>query len=464
MTAQTKTALEPSANRSKKRTDGWVNILAGVGKKHDKTRYTQAADFEYLDKVTLSNIWNSGGIGSKVVSCVAEDMTRAWIEIEGDDNGDIAEALDTLKAETAFYEAIVAARLFGGSLIIVGTADTDDLAKPRTAQKGAQEVKFLKVYSKPRITIFSSDIVTDPTSAHFEDVAKFSIQTEDGRMFDVHRSRCLLFKGTRWATETGAISWEDRYWGMSALQQIWEEVRTQGSTMQAVANLMLEYNISVYNLSNLGELIAQGNDRAVSNRLDIINMSKSMINGVILGENEKYSRETATTTGLDKLLELHMLQLSAVSNIPTTRLFGRSASGLNATGENDMRSYYDTISSKQKTQLRPPLQELLNIIAGEKVSFKFNPLWVPSESQLIEMRSKQASTDKTYIDAQVLSAEEVRSARFLNGYSFSTSVEDETIPTDEKDAQIEELTAQLTAAQSAQTATPQKTAEEQNAV
>lgn len=448
--------------RIKKRTDGWINILAGVGRRSDKTRASAASDFVYLDKVQLSNLWNSGGIGSKVVSCVAEDMTRAWIEIEGDEDGKLSEMLDTLKAESVFYEAICAARLFGGSLIVVGTADSADLATPRSTAKSAQEVKYLKVYTKPRIQIFSSDIVTDATSAHFEDVSKFTIQTDDGRIFDVHRSRCILFKGSRWATETGSISWEDRYWGMSALQQIWEELRTQGTSMQAIANLLLEFNITTYSLSNLAELVAQGNDAAVSARLDIINASKSMINAVILGENEKMNRDTVTTTGLDKLLELQMLQLCAVSNIPMTRLFGRSASGLTATGDNDMTMYYDSIASKQKTQLRPALQELLNLIAGKRMSFKFNPLDTPSEAELIEMKSKQASTDKTYIDAQVISAEEVRANRFLNGFSFATHVESEELETNDKDETIKELTAQLQNQQNQQN--QQKKGEEQNAV
>jgi hypothetical protein len=59
---------------------------------------------------------------------------------------------------------------------------------------------------------------------------------------------------------------------------------------------------------------------------------------------------------------------------------------------------------------------------------KFNPVWVPSLKELIEMRKQQAETDRTYIETGVLGSEEVRKNRFVGGYSFETSVEGELTP------------------------------------
>ncbi|MHC4649101.1 MAG: hypothetical protein ACYTBJ_26925 [Planctomycetota bacterium] len=54
---------------------------------------------------------------------------------------------------------------------------------------------------------------------------------------------------------------------------------------------------------------------------------------------------------------------------------------------------------------------------------EFNPVWEPTPTELLEMKKKQAETDKTYIDTGVLTAEEVRESRFENGYSFETQLQ-----------------------------------------
>jgi hypothetical protein len=57
-------------------------------------------------------------------------------------------------------------------------------------------------------------------------------------------------------------------------------------------------------------------------------------------------------------------------------------------------------------------------------SLEFNPLWQPTEQETVEMRNKQAETDKIYIEQQVLTPEEVTLSRFGGDeYSIETSVD-----------------------------------------
>ena len=50
-----------------------------------------------------------------------------------------------------------------------------------------------------------------------------------------------------------------------------------------------------------------------------------------------------------------------------------------------------------------------------------------------ETREIQSRTDKNYVDAGVLSQEEVRKNRFVGGYALETSVEDEALIDLDKD-------------------------------
>ena len=65
------------------------------------------------------------------------------------------------------------------------------------------------------------------------------------------------------------------------------------------------------------------------------------------------------------------------------RLFGQSPAGLSATGESDIRSYYDSINAKQEVRLRNPVEMILKVLwrscfgepAPQDMSFEFTPLW-----------------------------------------------------------------------------------------
>jgi len=46
---------------------------------------------------------------------------------------------------------------------------------------------------------------------------------------------------------------------------------------------------------------------------------------------------------------------SSASDIPVIRLIGTSATGLNGSGETDLNNYYDMLSSRQESRIRPEL-------------------------------------------------------------------------------------------------------------
>lgn len=99
---------------------------------------------------------------------------------------------------------------------------------------------------------------------------------------------------------------------------------------------------------------------------------------MILDAEEKYEKASTNISGIPELLDRFMLALSAVSGIPTSLLFGRSAAGLNATGDNDVRNFYDMVKQEQENKLKPVLEKLTRYImlskdgpfAGSKPPFR----------------------------------------------------------------------------------------------
>ena len=151
-------------------------------------------------------------------------------------------------------------------------------------------------------------------------------------------------------------------------------------------------------------MLASGNEKQLQTRISAIEMSKSLINAVLLGTDEEYVRDSASVAGLADLLDRFMMLVSAVADIPVTKLFGRSASGLNATGEGDQKSYYDKLGSEQSA-LTPEIERFIQMLVHKNglddgdYSWKWGNLTQLTSEQLANEKRINAETLRTNMDA-----------------------------------------------------------------
>jgi len=158
----------------------------------------------------------------------------------------------------------------------------------------------------------------------------------------------------------------------------------------------------------------------------------------MLDQNETYTKLGSSVSGLDGLIDKFTLALAAVSNIPVTFLMGQAPAGLQATGQSDIRMFYDNIKSEQEDVLRPVLEKLIKIIMLSKEGgfggrelegwcIKFNPLWQMDDQEKAAMRKTVAEADQIYINTGVLDPSEVAIARFGGDtYSMDIFIEEES--------------------------------------
>lgn len=136
---------------------------------------------------------------------------------------------------------------------------------------------------------------------------------------------------------------------------------------------------------------------------------KSFNRTLLLDADEDYEKKSNAFSGLDKVMQQFMVDVSGAADIPMTRLFGQSAGGLNATGDNDVRNYYDMVSAKQEAEVRPQLDYLYQILVRSELGsmpddfrFDFNPLWQVSATEQATIDKTNADRDKVYLDAGVV--------------------------------------------------------------
>ena len=117
-----------------------------------------------------------------------------------------------------------------------------------------------------------------------------------------------------------------------------------------------------------------------------------------------------TFTGLQEVYESMCLNLCGASHYPMTKLFGRSPAGMNATGESDLKNYYDYVDTLRESKLRPILDKLLPVVARsagiEALDFEisFPPLWTPTASETASIAKQKTEVIVSTFQAGLLDA------------------------------------------------------------
>jgi phage-related protein (TIGR01555 family) len=417
------------------RGDGWMNVLTGLGIcGRDKKQNAFFRITNIFNRSELDQMYRSDGVLRLIIDIFAQEMLRQGWELEGDSEGKIIGKLEELKVNEAMGNLIKWARLFGGAVCIMGIADGLPLDQP-VDEKGIRDVQWLRVFDRYQCYSRDGTFESDLNSPNYGFPNVYTVNdNRTGAVFFVHYSRILRMDWNilppRWQNF-------NQGWGDPLVQTIYEELRNYSTAFSHTATMMEDFVNGVLKIPNLTAIMAsQCGDQNVLKRLNILNLSKSTTNTMLLDGEETYEKQTTNVSGVADLIDRFMLALSAVSRIPVSLLFGRSPAGLNATGESDVRNFYDAIKTEQESKLRGVLEKLIryimiskdgpfNGVEPEYWSLQFVPLWQNTEEQDALTRRSVAETDAIYIDRGVLTPDEVAISRFGgNKWSMNTEIDE----------------------------------------
>lgn len=417
---------------SRMRLDGFMNALSRLGiKGRDKGASNEIAPPGIYSFQDLTMLYMGGGLAKRIVDIVANDATRAGWAINGDADGKILQRTKELDLVGQMADLVRWQRLYGGGLLVKNYDDGKDPARALLKPYSGKKPKLIgiKTYSAARVSVEPGDCERDPTSARFELPNCYTVKTMQGTEFKVHWTRCEVLRGTPLPDPTlETIPGKQKFWGIGDVQAVIEDLGKLTMFLNGVATLGQEMTIGKYTLANLVELLATKDYESIEKRLELMALSKSVINGVILGEGEAYERDSLSFAGVGDVTDRFMQIVAGTAGIAVSILFGRAAAGMNSTGENDVRVYYDQVSSRQRNQLALPLLNIVRDVASEfgsdtdKISITFNPIWEPTQREKVEMANTQARTDEIYERIASITREEIRQNRFQGTPTFDTSV------------------------------------------
>ena len=428
--------------KQKLHADGYQNLMNKYGTKEDVSEQYRFESGEPVTDIELTIHYEENGLFSKIIDIPAEDAVSGGfsygindIEIENFINN----SLDELDLEEKIATAIKWARLYGGSLVVMMVDDGKELEEPIDWDtiRGLEE---LLVFERPLITPDYTSIYqykpNTKQSSKFGMPEFYEISPMYGRTFRVHESRCLLFKNG--ILPSVSVRTEYRFFGIPEYVRIHKNLQETVTSHGNGVKLLDRAIQAIYKMKHLAELLAteDGEDKVLA-RLRIIDMAKGILNSIAIdAEGEDYEYKNITFSGIKDILDSTCNMLSAVTNIPQTKLFGRSPAGENSTGEGDMENYYKFVEKIQKLNLKNNIRTLLDIIliVGKvkgkyqeipRYQLKFNPLWSLSEAEQAAVDRTKAETEhikaqtaQVYVDMQALDASEVRN-RLAESEEFS---------------------------------------------
>jgi phage-related protein (TIGR01555 family) len=421
-----------------------------LGSSIDKTKKTVNVFDRIISDDELESTYLDDGLGTNIVHMIPEDMFReGWDytfpdldELEAEEiSKKYDAAMEAIGAPEKLEEGIDWARLYGGAIVLIGALDGGDLETSLRPEK-IKTFEYLRIIDRSDISFDKIEFQFDPLRPRYGLPEYYPVSFKKGKIGlaevkRVHHSRVIEIHGERVpAGATKTLTEEQRYWGVSVLQRVYRRLEILGSSIGGVGALLNELSIGKYKFQGLaGILDMPDGDRIIKKRVELMDLCKSVFRSMYFDADEDYIRETLQLGGVDSVLYIIMMLVSADTGYPITRLFGVSPAGMNATGESDMRNYYDKVRSRQQRVLKPMILRIVQIISEwQKLPepfIEFRPLKQMSEKEQAELEKAQADKDKivadtykTYID---MGAMEPYQAQFLQ---FGDSLDKIPVPED----------------------------------
>lgn len=396
--------------------DSLENLVAQLGTEQDKRTHTRFRNNKQLSRDgmqdELNALYRTDWVAGKIVDIIPDDMTREWRDFTGEITPDQVEELveeeNRVDLSGNVNNAHKWARLYGSAFIVMNIDDGQTPDKPlniNAIKKGG--LKHIKAIDRHRISNADVVPIADPMNINFGMPEWYRFNETSVK---IHHSRVLRFDGVKLPFDEFR---RNNYYSDSVLGRLYEALLNFGITAEGASSMVFETNVDVMKVKGLmGYLQTEEGTTNLRKRFTLASMLKSFNNALILDTEEDFQNKTNTFSGLPDLLDRFALFLSASSDIPATRLLGSSASGLNATGEGDLKNYYDTIRSKQKSQYKPVL-DYFDIIMAKSLgfsddadlSYEFNSLFQVTPKEQADTDFINAQRDQIYYNMGVLTEE-----------------------------------------------------------
>jgi len=380
--------------------DRLVNLVTGLGTSKDK-RYSTAFQLNLVTQDELDAAHRSDWLARKVVDIIPADMLRKmrlW-QAEKDQIEALEKAEKALGLQFKVKSALQLSRLYGGAGIVMGVrgAESGKELKPDTVRKG--DLQYIHVLSRYELSA-GGEMIRDIESPWYGEPEYYQVTTTGNQPLRIHPSRVVRFDGAPILNRDAQTDG----WGDSVLQVVYDAIQNAASSQEHVAAMIPEAKIDVIHVPGLSDqLSTQEGTTRLTNRFQLAQTIKGMFGFTLLegngvDEGEVWHQKTMNFAHFPDLLQNFLQVASGAADIPVTRLLGQSPAGMSATGESDLKNYYDNIAAQRDNDLTHRLARLDEVLIRSalgsrdpSIHYAWPSLWQQEPQELAEIEVSRAT-------------------------------------------------------------------------
>ena len=421
----------------------WSSLTTGVGTADDNTS-TYRPGVYALGRSTLGEMHYGDPIARRILEEIVDEALRANFIFSPGDRA-LSERYNELdsqyKVRAVVKAGLIAARRDGGAAILLVPKVSkarlaDELAKPRA--EGAEVARLVLVsafdcvpseyYIEPNnVDGLYSMPATYSVSASLADIHSRSAGVNDLHFVgEVHASHILRIEGEpAEASLTNGVNTVQGFgapggiapsgWGLSVMVPAFARLRAYNVASSSLDSLFGSIVQTIYKIKNLAEQLEDSETESLLHRrFSLMERLRSVVNAVILdADGEEFDRKGTPLTDVASLWAIKMLEMAQAAKMPVSRLFGREPAGLNATGDLDLRTWYDQCAEYQMHHVAPIMLATLSALdpAFEAATLNFASLWQLSPAEKTSLYQSVAQADSIYYNMGIFSASDIALAR-----------------------------------------------------
>jgi phage-related protein (TIGR01555 family) len=412
-----------------------MNAYTGV----DPAFFTGFIGYPRLAQLSQSSEYRS------VVETTAEEMTREWGEVKGDEENLVKKIEDELKrlnVRDLMRKHIENDMTFGRSQIFIrikgqeNNVDLPLLLTPAGVPVGSLDgLKVIEpIWTTP--TMYNAN---DPTGDDFYVPEKWSVL---GKETHADRLLTLIMRPV-----PDMMKPAYNFSGISMCQLMIPYVQRFHRTVDSVSDLVHTYSMT--GLSTNMEGVLSGNAGGVASMITRVKLFAKMRDNqnimMVNKDTEEFFQLNTPLTTLDALQDQAHKMLCTPSKTPQVKLLGLVEGGLSSSQDGEIRVYYDHISALQEAHLLPQMEVILKLIMlnlsgkiDESIVFKFKSLYQLSSKEQAEVNEIKARTAQTLIDGGIIDGEEARTTLQQDEDNDYQHIDVNKVIDDYEDTQVEE--------------------------
>jgi len=298
-------------------------------------------------------------------------------------------------------KALLWARLFGGSALIMGI-DGDDPRTPLDVTKVKKAgLSYIHVLSRHEITI--TQINLDPGSMSYGEPLTYNVNT-GGTLFPVHPSRVVRFTNSDLPDN---ITFAEQGWSDPLLVSIRDVLVNADGAQGNFAALTSKARTSTLSTPNLTSLISTKQGEAdFIKKTRLVKQFESIFHlNIVSGPGksgdtgETWTNEAFSFANIPEMGTWFIQMVAGAADVPMTRLSGMSPGGMNATGDSDTANYWTMLDAGRELDLRPRLEMIDEALIRSATGARDPQIWFNFLPFEVDTEATRAANAKLRADA-----------------------------------------------------------------